>query len=248
MNPPARDARIGWSIRPLLFKSVALSLFLVTALVAASEGRNAGAAVCRDLHPEVRVAAEAPADVAAACRGAARALAFLAAHDITASRPIRIQVVDAIDYLNGAPVAGIYDRRAQVVKVLARSAFAASSVGATVFSVGLNDDLYASVFAHEVAHAVVDQHLRGRDVSPAAHEYVAYAVQLSTLPATVREHVLAQFPGGGFTAPEEINTIVLAMDPHRFAAKAYRHFHRGEHAPAGLAAVLAMPPPPMYWE
>jgi hypothetical protein len=52
----------------------------------------------------------------------------------------------------------------------------------TVLGLPVDAVLYASIFAHEVAHAVIHQNLDGRKLSFAAHEYLAYAVQLGTLP------------------------------------------------------------------
>ena len=134
---------------------------------------------------------------------------------------------------------GIYDPKADVVKVLARSAFSLGTTGDTVLGLPIDDALYASVFAHEVAHAVIHQNLGGQKLPYAAHEYLAYAVQLATLSAPNRERVLARFPGAAFTELEQVSEMALGLDPDWFAVKAYQHFRKLDDQDAVLRRLLA---------
>ena len=90
-----------------------------------------------------------------------------------------------------------------------------------------------------VAHAVIHQNLGGQKLPFAAHEYLAYAVQLSTLSAPNRERILARFPGAAFTELEQVSEIVLGLDPDRFAVKAYQHFRKLDDQDAVLRRLLA---------
>ena len=61
--------------------------------------------------------------------------------------------------------------------------------------------------------------------SSMANEYVAYAFQILSLPATDRDALLAAFPRP--TPPKDLgpfNSTALLINPLRFATNAYRHF------------------------
>lgn len=187
----------------------------------------------------VSVAAENADDARFACRGVIEAVDFLAERGFAVRKPVKVEVVESIDVIPGASVLGIYDPKADVVKVLARSAFSSGTTDDTVLGLPIDDDLYASIFAHEVAHAVIYQNLGGQKLPFAAHEYLAYAVQLATLSVPERERVLARFPGAAFTELEQVSEVVLGMDPDRFAVKAYQHFRKLDDQDAVLRRLLA---------
>lgn len=187
----------------------------------------------------VSVAAENADDARFACRGVIEAVDFLAERGFAVRKPVKVEVVESIDVIPGASVLGIYDPKADVVKVLARSAFSSGTADDTVLGLPIDDDLYASIFAHEVAHAVIYQNLGGQKLPFAAHEYLAYAVQLATLSVPERERVLARFPGAAFTELEQVSEVVLGMDPDRFAVKAYQHFRKLDDQDAVLRRLLA---------
>lgn len=54
--------------------------------------------------------------------------------------------------------------------------------------------------------------------------YIAYVVQLATLPETFREQLLAEFDNPAFQHERQMSRIFLQMAPEVFAVKAYRHF------------------------
>nr|WP_152206359.1 DUF6639 family protein [Marinobacter changyiensis] len=56
------------------------------------------------------------------------------------------------------------------------------------------------------------------------HEYIAYVVQLATLPVALRQQLLVLFGNPAFQNEREINRIFLQLDPEVFTVKAYRHF------------------------
>jgi hypothetical protein len=188
--------------------------------------------------PVIVAAADAD-DVRVACRGAVGAVAFLAERGFSVDEPIVVEVVEGIDVVPGASVLGIYDPKADRIEVLARSAFSSGTTGDRVLGLPVDDTLYASIFAHEVAHAVIYRNIGRRELSSAAHEYLAYAVQLATLPRSYRERVLARFPGAGFSDLKEVSGVILGFDPDRFAVKAYLHFRELDDQDAVLRRLLA---------
>jgi hypothetical protein len=225
----------GWFGRGGVRLAAAGPVFLLGLIVATAPG--VAATPCAGTR--VSVAADNADDARFACRGVVEAVDFLAERGFTVRQPVFVEVVESIDVVPGASVLGIYDPKADVVKVLARSAFSLGTTDDTVLGLPIDDALYTSIFAHEVAHAVIYQNLGGRKLPFAAHEYLAYAVQLATLSAPDRERVLARFPGAAFTELEQVSEIVLGLDPDRFAVKAYQHFRKLDDQDAVLRRLLA---------
>lgn len=225
----------GWFGRAGVRLAAAGPVILLGLIVATAPG--VAATPCAGTR--VSVAADNADDARFACRGVVEAVDFLAERGFAVRKPVFVEVVESIDVVPGASVLGIYDPKADVVKVLARSAFSLGTPGDTVLGLPIDDSLYTSIFAHEVAHAVIYQNLGGQKLPFAAHEYLAYAVQLATLSAPNRERVLARFPGAEFTELEEVSEIVLGLDPDRFAVKAYQHFRKLDDQDAVLRRLLA---------
>jgi hypothetical protein len=87
-------------------------------------------------------------------------------------------------------------------------------------------ELYSSLVAHEVAHAVVFDNLAGRDLQRAAHEYIAYAVQFASLGNAVRDKLADLLGGSVWEGLEAFTELMMLMAPHRFGLHAFFHFHR----------------------
>jgi hypothetical protein len=225
---------VGLGRSPLRYGAIGLALALGPIVATPS-----GVAAIPCAETPVIVTATDANDARVACRGAVDAISFLAERGFRVGEPVVVAVVEGIDVVPGASVLGIYDPKGDVVQVLARSVFSSGTTGDTVLGLPVDDTLYASIFAHEVAHAVIYRNIRHREISSAAHEYLAYAVQLATLPPSYRERILARFPGGGFTDLEEVSEVVLGFDSDRFAVKAYRHFRELDDQDAVLGTLLA---------
>ena len=118
---------------------------------------------------------------------------------------------------------GCYAPRTHRLLVLELSGFLARE---RWFGIPASQQLYRSVVAHEVAHALVGCHLDGRRLVNAAHEYVAYVVMFATMEPATLSAVLAAMPGHGFTYDTEINDMRYTLDPMTFGLDAYRHWLR----------------------
>ena len=186
----------------------------------------------------VTVIAPSLADKTAACAGAERAIVFLGELGFPVERSIVIHVVDEIEMTHGASALGTFNPRTHLVHVLARTAFSLGSGDDAILGLPFDDELHASVFSHEVAHAVLFQHQREVPLSPAAHEYLAYSVQLATLPPAHRRRIVDRFDGAGFTDVAEASTIMLAFDPNHFALKSYLHFRDAADQRAVLQSLI----------
>ncbi len=194
--------------------------------------------LCPGLKPDVRVAAHSEADRDAACLGASLALDFLTARGLTTEQPLTVTVTKTIEAINGTPIFGFFDPRTNVVQVASWAALTERAQPAQMFGMPLDRALYVSVFAHEVTHAIVHAHVDGRRLGHAAHEYVAYAVQIATMEDTLRQRVLSHHPWTGFSADTEINDLVLALAPFRFAALSYHHLQASDDDSALLRRLL----------
>ena len=80
---------------------------------------------------------------------------------------------------------------------------------------------YRGVIAHEVAHAVVQQHAPG--LNRTAQEYLAHATQLSVQPESRRQQIITVANVGPWQLDDVISDIYMAMALTQFAVKCYLH-------------------------
>jgi uncharacterized protein DUF6639 len=85
-------------------------------------------------------------------------------------------------------------------------------------------DFYKSLAVHEIAHQIFRSHLKGKTVSRATHEYVAYAIQIASMPHKVRTQFLDPIRRAPSSNLNPFVDMVLLMSPTYFAAMAYDHF------------------------
>jgi hypothetical protein len=175
-------------------------------------------------------------DARTVCDGASRALAFLARAGLAAPPATDIRVVDRLPEALAGRAIGCYMRDTRTILLLGYDAF--ESVGEW-FRTPVDRELYASAASHEMAHAVVGCHAWPRQLSTAAHEYVAYVVMFGTMAPGLRERVLAKFPGPGFTSTLQISDIGHLADPNRFGVDAWRHYLGRRDRDAWLRSVIA---------
>ncbi|MDJ0739328.1 MAG: hypothetical protein QNJ91_06405 [Gammaproteobacteria bacterium] len=157
------------------------------------------------------------------CQGAGAALTFLAGHGVQPQRRIRVALRPTLRS-GDTHLIGRYDRRSDRIELLTFDAAAELSVTDALFGEAMDAALYRSVVAHEVAHAIVEQNRSPAQRSRVPHEYVAYVVQLSVLPATTRARILARDDAPAYASVDEMSWIYYLLDPGSFGVKAYRHF------------------------
>lgn len=178
------------------------------------------------------------------CNAAAKAEQRLAACGVTAKRPYFVELVPEVRNNLGYCIFGQFrageNDVARVVDPTTTAALVASlpddepqSVLKRIPAV----DFHQSLLVHEITHAIVHQNL---SVPPcrAAHEYIAAVVQFDTMADSSRRTYLDAFAGESDYTTEMFNDIVLAMDPGRYAAAAYRHFQKPDNGCAFLQRLL----------
>lgn len=86
------------------------------------------------------------------------------------------------------------------------------------------DVLFDSLLVHEISHVLAYQSSLGPPRTKAEAEYIAYAMQVESLPAAIRNEFVAAHP---VTLPVSLiglNDIILSFAPEVFAVKAWTHF------------------------
>ncbi len=229
--------------RPLrrapLWASVGSALLLLASCAGGPHGPGAPTAPSAERRcdgADVRVQVTDVADIAAACEGARRALAFLARQGLASDHVIDVELLPQLPPGLRESAVGCYNRRTHRVAVLAYAAFLGRG---TWFGVPIDRGLYRSVVAHEVAHAVVGCQPGAAQLPLPAHEYMAYVAMFGTMEPRLLERVLANYAGTGFDHDAQINSLMYAFDPMRFGANAWQHFRRQADGRAYFQRILA---------
>jgi hypothetical protein len=162
-----------------------------------------------------------PVAVEPACAGAADAFRFVEALQLEGMRPVLIELVPQMPADLRRDAVGAYAPRTHRLLVLELPRFLERR---NWFWVPTSVALFRSVVTHEVIHALVGSHLRGRALVNAAHEYVAYVAMFATMDSGTLRAVLAAKPGQGFVYDSEINDMRYTLDPMTFGLESYRHW------------------------
>ena len=219
-----------------------LAALLTTAVAAPSAAHLTS--FSREIPPSERCA-EAPVDVTAAssderrlaCSAANDALQLLARCNISPRRPLHVHIATEVRNPFGAPIFGLFDIKHERVQIT-RYANVPSLIRGTPYSEVPQHEFYKSLIVHEVIHGVMHQNLKRPATSSAAYEYPAYALQIESLPPSVRHKFLRSFGEIAITPDSIFSNSLLLFDPFFFAARAYEHFKTSANGCAHLSALL----------
>lgn len=141
--------------------------------------------------------------------------------------PLDLYVVRRIE---GAPghCLGVYVCETNEIAVVNPAVLAQDDARTTVYGSLNANMLFDSMVVHEIAHARLANALRDKEISVASHEYIAYAMQIASLPAQEREVLLKGAPKGDFDV-SAINELTLSFDPKLFFGLVWRHFEAPEN-------------------
>ncbi|TYC62516.1 hypothetical protein FMN52_01805 [Marinobacter sp. BW6] len=213
-RPP--DTNIGVQV-----KRIRLMLVLLLALANAS-AYSAKLITCAA--PGVNVYSYEAEDGDLACQAVGSTLAFMKSMGFHVDTRFTIELVDHPLRLHGSEVTGTYDSRHLYIEVPNFSQAQRVAGRHAPFGMFMSHEIWQSFIAHEVAHAVAQANFRLAKPGLAAHEYIAYVVQLATLPKETSEELLERFDNSPFRHERQINRVFLELDPEVFAVKAYRHY------------------------
>lgn len=188
---------------------------------------------------------EAPIDVTAAsanerhlaCDAANNALQLLARCNIFPRRALRIEMSGEVRRPFGGAVVGLFDPIKGKI-FITQYENVASLVSGTAFSELPQRDFFKSLIVHEVVHAVMHQNYKRQPGSHAAYEYPAYALQIESLPSSVRDKFMQTINIGADKHKIVFSDSVLSFDPFFFAARAYEHFRGSANGCAHLLALI----------
>lgn len=179
----------------------------------------------------------ARAEVAAqVCTASDRALAVFADCGIDVSREVTIRVEDEVlgDCL------GIFHCGKSLIEVLKPKALARMIDQGGLYAHIPTADFFESVVIHEMVHAIYDG--APCDAEPTecfvTSEYLAYAVQLHSIPARYHDAWAETFDRDAPVSPKIIGLGTLMLDTDNFALGAWAHFRQREDTCRWIAGIL----------
>lgn len=175
--------------------------------------------------PDSNVRVEAPdrSLVEEVCLSSSLALEFLQRYGVKAQSAISIEIVDYPLDAVGHPVFGSYDSRTDQIRIMSMASITRTVDTPTLYDEPLDFELYRSVIAHEVTHALVQQNRRVEPITTTAQEYLAHATQLAILSEARRAQIIGTAGVGAWESGDVISDIYMAMALTRFAVKCYLH-------------------------
>jgi hypothetical protein len=196
-----------------------------------------GAASERCTDVPVDVSAPLPEERVLACAGANQAIQLLGRCEIYPRRPIDLRIMDEVRHPHGRELFGSFDPKLDRALVT-RYANIPALIMDTPYAMLPQREFYQSLTVHEVVHAVLHQHYERKPVTYAAYEYPAYALQIESLPAGVRDEFLQGMARIGSSTESILSDFILFFDLFSFAASAHKHFNTSLDGCTNLHALL----------
>ena len=213
----------------------ALVTFMIAIFCAAATGVSAQEG-CTETFVQVTAASSHERRVA--CSAASEALRLLGRCSIVPKRPLQVHILAEVRHPLSGPIFGLFDTKQERVLVT-QFANIPALVKGTPYAALPPEDFYRSLVVHEIIHGVMHQNLKRPATTHAAYEYPAYALQIESLPDSVRDRFLQSFDQAALKAdPILFNDPILFFDPYFFAARAHHHFKASADGCAHLNALL----------
>lgn len=172
--------------------------------------------------PQVFINAADDRMVAEICAAAEQAFGFLARFQLIARRAIRIRLLERPIPTAEGSIHGGYSRGKDSILLTSFETIVKQPGAADRYPGTFDKIHYASLIAHEVAHAVVQHNLISGEHT-IAQEYLAYSTQLGVMPVARRAKLIAAAEVSGWDSGQVISGDYLAMAPGKFAVKSYLH-------------------------
>jgi len=158
------------------------------------------------------------------CEAAVRATELFGQCEFETHQRIRVHVTNRPPTVCGVDAFGSLDVKDQRIRLVdAQTCRKMANANAAYASLPYRE-FYKSLVVHEVAHHIFRSNLDERAVSHATHEYVAYAIQIASMPSYVRDRFLNSFRRKPPTDLSPFVDMVYLMAPAYFGALAYDHF------------------------
>lgn len=193
-------------------------------------------AACVDDH--VRIAAGSEAYAARICATADRHLSKIAECGLGLTDRVTVEVVTRMPP-DAAHCWGIYRCEGARVLILDPDTLNSKAAARDIFGGLSGDGLFASILMHELTHAAIAQTIGNRHVTLSGHEYIAYALQVASLPEPQRTAYLSAQDLPETPTTDYFNPFILGVQPDKFAALAYAHFTAPENGCGFVGRLLS---------
>ncbi len=207
----------------MLLKPLATLCLIIISATAEPANASEGSGTCRITEHSIAITGGSELERSLGCEGARQALHTLKGCAIAPKTTIRIQFHEEVRNPLAGAIFGYYDFRGQYIALTTLSRTTAlmretpyEGIPATAF--------LQSLAVHEIVHSVMHQNLPMHVHNPAVYEYLAYALQIASLPAEWRARFVNAFKGAEIKKLSPFSDTVLAFAPYVFAARAYDHF------------------------
>ncbi|PUB11258.1 DUF6639 family protein [Yoonia sediminilitoris] len=201
--------------------------FTLVALTAQAEGLQ-----CPDL--AVTVTSGDPGLSARVCEMVATSSAALAACNMPVPLPLSVTIKDRL-----APAClGLYHCGEARIDLLKPAALPDALAADSVFRNIAPSVLFSSIIMHELTHASYEDAICPFPDCPTTAEYLAYAMQIRSLPPSDRATVLAMSESWGRISRDEINLVYMSLAPDRFALKSYLHLSQRDDPCAYVGQIM----------
>jgi hypothetical protein len=157
------------------------------------------------------------------CEASGGALDILASYGLEPKRRIVIETIEkGINHL-GYMAYGSYDVRTDKIQLMSYRSIFEQYSSPTMYGEPFDRIHYYGAITHEITHAVFHHHSTAEAPGPAPQEYLAHAMQLSSLPEERRNRVLQAHDEAAWESGDAISDIYMALEPGKFAVKSYKH-------------------------
>jgi hypothetical protein len=173
------------------------------------------------------------------CEAAAAALSLMHNYNMELPPRLEIEIVDEINGSHDISRFGQFDPFVGKITVVSWKACKEAGMAWRPFGQPMDRALYRSFITHEVAHAVADWNFKIADPAFVAHEYLAYVIQLISMPDDLRASILQAIDIPAFQHTDEITETYYSLNPDYFAVKSFRHFMQAKDQTALIRRLLA---------
>ena len=179
---------------------------------------------CEEI-PEISISAPDDKMVVHVCEAADRAFTFLSRYELHPQKPISVEIIEKLIYLDGYWAIGMYDGSSERLFMMSLPTLLETGFLPEMYGQPFDEEHYIGAVAHEITHAVF-QH-NASDVEDkwnnAAQEYLAHATQLGVLSAQKRKEIISSEGSGPWESGDEISVTYMGFNPTGFAVKSYLH-------------------------
>ena len=204
-----------------VFLSVIFLIFLLFLMV-----DNAAAEDCDGI--TINRLASSQFEFSDLCNVTQQAVEFFKQCGIESSKNFNITIRERLTHASGLPVFAYFHSPKSQIIITDFEAFKNLIVVDSAYYKLPSHDLYKSLIAHEVAHAITlnCQIFTKSDCSRVALEYIASVVQVTIMNKNTRQILLDEFPRSSPVELEMFNDFVFYSSPQWFVANAYRHYNQ----------------------